>query len=110
MRTFVRKRLNQPPIYRAIKRHPFLYFGLPLIVPIVGGSFVLSYLTQTRYDLYDNKNKKVDKEEKLHLNKNRRQVNLQKEYEKLQATNEELDDWKVKRVERLDGEFDGILK
>ena len=81
MRTFPRKRLNQPPIFRAIKRQPLLFFGLPLMIPIVGGSFALSYLTQTRYDLYDSKNKKVDKEEKLLLSKDRRQVNLQKEYE-----------------------------
>ncbi|RGB33138.1 cytochrome c oxidase assembly protein COX16-domain-containing protein [Rhizophagus diaphanus] len=110
MHTFARKRLNQPPIYRAIKRHPFIYFGLPLIVPIVCGSFALSYLTQTRYDLYENKNKRVDKEEKLQMNKDRRLINLKNEYEKLQATHEELDDWEIKRVERRDGEFDGILR
>ncbi|PKY48951.1 hypothetical protein RhiirA4_464724 [Rhizophagus irregularis] len=88
MHTFARKRLNQPPIYRAIKRHPFIYFGLPLIVPIVC----------------------VDKEEKLQMNKDRRLINLKNEYERLQATHEELDDWEIKRVERRDGEFDGILR
>jgi cytochrome c oxidase assembly protein subunit 16 len=81
MPTFARKRLNQPPIYRTIKRQPFLYFGLPLIIPIVVGSFALSYLTQTRYDLHDNKNKKVVEEEKLQLSKDRRRVNLREEYE-----------------------------
>jgi cytochrome c oxidase assembly protein subunit 16 len=81
MQTFARKRLNQPSIYRVIKRNPFLYIGLPLIIPIVGGSFALSYLTQTRYELHDNKSKKVDKEEKLRINNDRRRVNLQEEYE-----------------------------
>ena len=80
MVAFVRKRLNQPLIYRAVKKHPFAYFGLPLMISVVGGSFALSYLTQTRYDLHDIKTRKVDKEEELRLSKNRQKVDLQKEY------------------------------
>ncbi|CAG8550688.1 9002_t:CDS:2 [Funneliformis caledonium] len=108
--TFARKRLNQPPIYRTIKRNPFLLFGLPLIISVVGGSFVLSQLTQTRYDLYENKTKKIEREEKLQMNKDRRSVSIQEEYWRLQANQKELDNWEIKRVERPPGAFDGILK
>ncbi|RIA95145.1 cytochrome c oxidase assembly protein COX16-domain-containing protein [Glomus cerebriforme] len=110
MRAFPRKRLNQPPIYRAIKKHPFLFFGLPLMVPIVGGSFALSYLTQTRYDLHENKTKRVGKEEELQMSKDRQQVDFQKEFKNLEATQDELDNWEIKRVERPPGAFDGILR
>lgn len=78
--TFPRKQLNQPFIYRATKQRPFLFFGLPLITSIVGGSFALSHLTQTRYDLHESKTKKVDKEEELQLSSNKRLINLQEEY------------------------------
>ncbi|CAI2161400.1 19793_t:CDS:2 [Funneliformis geosporum] len=108
--TFARKRLNQPPIYRAIKRNPFLLFGFPLIISVVGGSFGLSQLTQIRYDLYENKTKKVEREEKLQMNKDKRPVSIQEEYWRLQATQKELDNWEIKRVERPPGAFDGILK
>ncbi|CAG8764765.1 1989_t:CDS:2, partial [Dentiscutata erythropus] len=101
-----RRPLNRPPAYYKIKRHPFALFGLPLVISIVAGSFALSHLTQTRYEVHSNKTRKVEKEELLQMNKDRQLPNLQEEYWKLQLDKEQLDDWEIKRVERTKEQFD----
>ena len=49
------------PLAAKVKKRPFILFGLPFIAIIVGGSFGLSQLTQTRYDHRDMRHKKVKK-------------------------------------------------
>ncbi|RIB22529.1 cytochrome c oxidase assembly protein COX16-domain-containing protein [Gigaspora rosea] len=104
-----RRPLKRPPAYNIIKRHPFALFGLPLILSIVAGSYALSHLTQTRYEVHSNKTRKVEKEELLQMNKDRQVPNLQEEYWKLQLDKEQLDNWENKRVERTKDQFDGVL-
>ncbi|CAO3689120.1 unnamed protein product [Umbelopsis ramanniana] len=70
---------------------------------MVGASFGLSQLTQTRYDHRDRHHRKVAKEEALGMEKNRRQFSLQEEYWRLQAKDDEDDDWEQVRVERPPG-------
>ncbi|KAG0228171.1 cytochrome c oxidase assembly protein COX16-domain-containing protein [Mortierella sp. GBAus27b] len=82
---------------QAIKKRPFLYFGLPFVATVVGGSFLLSELTATKYDVHENKTKAMTKEEGLKLSKGRRKLNLQEEYWRLQAQDID-DDWEIKRV------------
>ncbi|CAM0140484.1 Flavin-linked sulfhydryl oxidase of the mitochondrial IMS [Umbelopsis sp. WA50703] len=71
---------------------------------MVGASFGLAQLTQTRYDHRDMRHRKVAKEEALGMEKNRRQFSLQEEYWRLQAKEEEDDDeWQQVRIERPPG-------
>ncbi|KAF9353600.1 Cytochrome oxidase assembly [Mortierella sp. NVP85] len=82
---------------QAIKKRPVLYFGLPFVLTVVVGSFALSELTATKYDVHENRTKTMSKEEGLKLSKNRRKLNLQEEYWRLQAQDID-DDWEIKRV------------
>lgn len=111
----------------ASRRRPFLYFGLPFVFVVVASSFGLSTLTQTRYDLRDTKVNSVSKEEALHMNKNRKKIDIREEYFRLQAKDvaagkmsangtgkgkaagamggdADLDDWDNKRIQRLPGQ------
>ncbi|KAI7860105.1 cytochrome c oxidase assembly protein COX16-domain-containing protein [Circinella umbellata] len=89
------------PLAAKVKQRPFLFFGLPFIAIIIGGSFGLSQLTQTRYDHRDMRHKKVAKEEALGMDKNRRKLSLQEEYWRLQAKTDE--DWEQVRIDRPEG-------
>ncbi|KAI8137420.1 cytochrome c oxidase assembly protein COX16-domain-containing protein [Fennellomyces sp. T-0311] len=89
------------PIAIQVKKKPFLFFGLPFIAIIIGGSFGLAQLTQTRYDHRDMRHKKVAKEEALGMDKNRRKLSLQEEYWRLQAKTDE--DWEQVRIDRPEG-------
>ncbi|CAO3594533.1 unnamed protein product [Absidia cylindrospora] len=58
MPTFQSKPFQQKPhqlssFVQKAKKHPFAFFGLPFIAIIVGGSFGLAQMTQTRYDHRD---------------------------------------------------------
>lgn len=63
-----------------MKRYPFLAFGAPFILTLVGASFMLSNLTQTRYDLKDEKVSAVTKEQELGMKKDRRKFDVREEY------------------------------
>lgn len=54
--------------YRArLSKHPFLLFGLPFILVMVAGSFVLTPVTALRYERYDRKVQQMSQEEALEL-------------------------------------------
>ncbi|KAG0357341.1 cytochrome c oxidase assembly protein COX16-domain-containing protein [Gamsiella multidivaricata] len=83
---------------QSIKKRPVLYFGLPFVLTVVAGSFALSELTATKYNVHDNRTKTMTKEEGLKLSKNRRRLDLKEEYWRLQA--QDIDDnWEIKRVD-----------
>lgn len=44
---------------QATKKRPVLYFGLPFLLTVVIGSFALSELTATKYNVHDNRTKAV---------------------------------------------------
>ncbi|KAI8055079.1 cytochrome c oxidase assembly protein COX16-domain-containing protein [Syncephalis plumigaleata] len=92
-------RLNQ-----LARRHPILLFGFPFCALMVAGSFLLTELTQTRYDLQKQKVTKVNKETELRLESNKRSLSLQEEYWRLMHEDDEDSTWEVKRIERPDGE------
>ncbi|KAG0197856.1 Cytochrome oxidase assembly [Mortierella sp. GBA30] len=83
---------------QATKKRPVLYFGLPFVLTVVVGSFALSELTATKYNVHDNRTKAMSKEEGLKLSKNRRKLDLQEEYWRLQAQDIDDDNWEIKRV------------
>ncbi|KAF8427854.1 cytochrome c oxidase assembly protein COX16-domain-containing protein [Tirmania nivea] len=91
----------------SMQKHPFLLFGLPFIVTIVAGSFFLTPATALRYEKYDRKVQRMTQEEAMGLGKDRRKVDLNEEYYRLAA--KDLDNWENKRVQRFEGEHDGIL-
>ncbi|CAO3636773.1 unnamed protein product [Cunninghamella blakesleeana] len=61
MPTFQSKPFNKQasPLVQKVKRHPFVLFGLPFIAIMVGASFGLAQLTQTKYDHRDLRHRKV---------------------------------------------------
>jgi cytochrome c oxidase assembly protein subunit 16 len=69
----------------ALSRHPFLLFGLPFIVTMVAGSFVLTPATALRYERHDLKVSQLSKEDELGLGKDRRKVDMNEEYYRLAA-------------------------
>lgn len=86
-----------------VRRRPLLFFGLPFLATIVGASFGLANLTQTRYDYNATKVQTISKEEELRMKKDRKRIDIREEYFKLQSKQDELDDWEPKRIERPDG-------
>jgi cytochrome c oxidase assembly protein subunit 16 len=50
-------------IRRAVRKRPFLLFGLPFIALIVSGSFFLTPVAANRYDYHDRKHRWLDKQE-----------------------------------------------
>lgn len=70
---------------RGLSNHPFLLFGLPFIITMVAGSFILTPATALRYERHDRKVKQVSKEEELGIGKDRRRVDINEEYYRLAA-------------------------
>lgn len=64
----------------SFRKHPFAFFGLPFLATMVIASFGLSKLTQTRYDLRDEKVHAVSREEELGMKKGRRKFDVREEY------------------------------
>ncbi|KAJ9478631.1 Mitochondrial FAD-linked sulfhydryl oxidase ERV1 [Pseudozyma hubeiensis] len=73
---------------------------------MVGASFGLASLTQTRYDYNATKVQTISKEEELRMKKDRKRIDIREEYFKLQSKEDELDDWEPKRIDRPDGVAD----
>ncbi|EQL01737.1 Cytochrome c oxidase assembly protein COX16 [Ophiocordyceps sinensis CO18] len=108
--------------YRAlVSKRPFLSFGLPFLAVIVAGSFVLTRATAIRYERQDRKVRKLTKDEELGVRRSARKVDMKEEYYRndrliegstiaQRLAGRDLDDWEQKRVERLPGESDGILR
>ncbi|PWZ01705.1 FAD-dependent thiol oxidase [Testicularia cyperi] len=108
MPTFESKPLKKSNSFLAslapkVRRRPVLFFGLPFLVTIVGASFGLSTLTQTRYDYNATKVQSISKQEELRMKKDRKRIDIREEYFRLQSKSDELDDWEPKRIERPDG-------
>ncbi|ETS60711.1 hypothetical protein PaG_04614 [Moesziomyces aphidis] len=108
MPTFESKPLRKSSSFVArlapqVRRRPLLFFGIPFIATIVGASFGLANLTQTRYDYNATKVQTISKEEELRMKKDRKRIDIREEYFKLQSKQDELDEWEPKRIERPDG-------
>lgn len=107
MAVFPSTPLQPNAVTSTARRRPFLVFGLPFISILVLGSFALSTVTQTRYDLRSSKVQTITKEEELKMNKNRKKVDIREEYYRLKAKDNEtknLDEWENKRIARLPGQ------
>ncbi|KAL7751741.1 Cytochrome oxidase assembly [Sorochytrium milnesiophthora] len=65
-----------------ITRRPFLFLGLPLIVLVVGGSFALAHLTQTKVDYNQSRVQHLSSEEAVALEsrKKKKKFDLREEY------------------------------
>jgi Cytochrome c oxidase assembly protein COX16 len=83
-RGFSRKRHRQSVLslwYQVkLRKSPFLFFGLPFLTIIIGGSFALSSFTTIRYERHDRKIKLMTEEEALKLDKDRRRPDIREEY------------------------------
>ena len=67
--------------YRAaMAKHPFALFGLPFLIVMVGGSFVLTPATAIRYERHDRKVQQVSKEDALGIGKGGRRVDMREEF------------------------------
>nr|GAT56190.1 predicted protein [Mycena chlorophos] len=97
MAVFPSRPLNPSRLNLLVRRNPLL-FGIPFIFLMVGTSYGLSFVTQTKYDLHDQRVKQVTKEQELKLDHDRRKFDIREEYFRLSAQPEE--DWDMKRVPR----------
>lgn len=100
--------------YRSnLSKHPFALFGLPFILTMLAGSFVLTPATAMRYQHHDAKVQRLTKEEEMKLNlgdkRRGRKVDMREEYFRLAAKEGGRADWEQKRIKRFEGESDGIL-
>ena len=66
---------------RVIAKRPFLAFGLPFLIVIVAGSFVLTPATAIRYEKHDRKVRQLSKDQELNVRKNPRKVDWRDEYQ-----------------------------
>ncbi|KAK4684924.1 cytochrome c oxidase assembly protein subunit 16, partial [Tremellales sp. Uapishka_1] len=66
-----------------LRRHPFLFFGLPFLSLVVASSFAMQEFTQTRYDYHGQKVRSMDKEEELGMSRERKRVDIREEYYRL---------------------------
>lgn len=72
---------------------------------LVLGSFALSSLTNTRYELRNSQVQSVSKEEGLKMAKDRKKVDLREEYFRLsQDGGDGGKEWENKRIDRLPGQ------
>ena len=94
MAVFSSKKFRPPPTKagniaawyrRQLIRSPFLSFGLPFIVTMVAGSFVLTPATALRFERHDRKVQQLRKEDELGLGKDRHRVDIQEDYYRLAA-------------------------
>lgn len=70
---------------RQLVKNPFLVFGLPFMVAMVAGSFILTPATAIRYERHDRKVQQVKQDEALGLKQDRRRVDIQEDYYRLAA-------------------------
>ena len=80
MTQFSSKSLKPSPLLQAIRKRPFLLFGLPFVGLMVGSSFALENFTRTRYDYQATKVQSMSWEEDMGMSKNRKKVDLREEY------------------------------
>ncbi|WVQ77894.1 hypothetical protein IAR50_007599 [Cryptococcus sp. DSM 104548] len=85
MPAFTARPLNSRPnpLVQQVRKHPFVFFGLPFVGIIVGASFALQAFTQTRYDYHQTKVQTIEKESELGMKADRRKVDLREEYYRL---------------------------
>ncbi|KAL1744973.1 cytochrome c oxidase assembly protein COX16-domain-containing protein [Schizophyllum fasciatum] len=100
MPPFEKRPLNEGKLYSTLNKNPLL-FGIPFCLLMVGASYAMVPITQTRYDLHDKKVKVMTKEQELNLQKNRKKFDIREEYYRL---SQDVDDhWEQKRVPRPTG-------
>ncbi|KAJ7199510.1 cytochrome c oxidase assembly protein COX16-domain-containing protein [Mycena haematopus] len=97
---FPSRPLNPSRLNTLVRKQP-LFFGVPFIALMVAASFGLSVITQTKYDLRDQRVKQVTKEDELKLEHNRKKFDIREEYFRLSA--QPTEDWDMKRVPRPKG-------
>ncbi|EIW65939.1 hypothetical protein M231_02840 [Tremella mesenterica] len=78
-----RKSRSTHPILLAVRNRPFLLFGVPFVSIIVFASFGLKALTQTKYDLHNQKNTTLTTEQALGMDKERKKFDIREEYYRL---------------------------
>jgi cytochrome c oxidase assembly protein subunit 16 len=80
MPAFTSKSRNPNKLVSAVRRRPFVFFGLPFLSLVVASSYALQAFTSTRYELNDQKVSAVSKEDELGMNKDRKKVDIREEY------------------------------
>ncbi|KAH8114007.1 cytochrome c oxidase assembly protein COX16-domain-containing protein [Phellopilus nigrolimitatus] len=82
-----------------LRKYPAL-FGMPFVL-IVGASFAMTPFTRTRYDLQNQRNSSVSKEDELGLNQRKKKFDIREEYYRIQSVADQ--EWVPKRIERPNG-------
>ncbi|KAJ2742349.1 Cytochrome oxidase assembly [Coemansia sp. BCRC 34301] len=88
---------RQARIQRITTRHPFLSVGLPFLVAVVGGSFVLLLTQETKYEIRDKRVQNLSMDEGLPP---RRKFDIQEEYFRMKSKGDWSGSWEPRRVPR----------
>ncbi|KLT38774.1 cytochrome c oxidase assembly protein COX16, mitochondrial [Cutaneotrichosporon oleaginosum] len=99
MPAFTSKSRNPNKLVSAVRRRPFVFFGLPFLSLVVASSYALQTFTSTRYELNDQKVSAVSKEDELGMSKDRKKVDIREEYYNFFDTTSQ-DDYEPVRVPR----------
>ncbi|KAJ1936848.1 Cytochrome oxidase assembly, partial [Linderina pennispora] len=90
------RRNHRSTFQRLSQKHPFLCVGLPFLLAVVGGSFVLLPGQETKYEVRDKHVRNVTLDE---AKGEKRKFNLQEEYFRMQSQGA-WGEWEPKRVDR----------
>ncbi|KAJ1933939.1 Cytochrome oxidase assembly [Kickxella alabastrina] len=84
-------------LHRLTTKHPFLCVGLPFLLAVVGGSFVLLPSQETKYEVRDKHVQAAPIEE---LKAKKPKLTLQEEYFRMKTKGSWSAEWEPKRVKR----------
>jgi len=86
------------------KNNSLLYFGVPCFGIMYLALHLMTQFNSIRYEQHDKRATEVSQEDALKKHGNKRKVNVQEEFYRLQHL--DVDNWEQKRVQRLPGESD----
>ncbi|KAJ2481216.1 Cytochrome oxidase assembly [Coemansia sp. RSA 1822] len=98
--TFVRQR-STSKLQRLSKKYPLLCVGVPFLLAVVGGTFVLLPMQETKYEIRDRRSGSISTIKEHQALKKSKPFNIQEEYFKMQ-TKGTWGEWEPKRVERAE--------
>ncbi|KAJ1918339.1 Cytochrome oxidase assembly [Mycoemilia scoparia] len=93
---------------RLAQKYPFIFIGIPFFAAVIGGTYILVPMQETRYEIRDSRAKELKQDEQLKVKKARRKIDLQEEYWRLQESGD-WGDWENKRVQRANPEDEPVF-
>ena len=93
--------MNLRKVEKVGKKYPFVFYGVPFMVFMVGGSFMLTSWTQIRYDRHDSRQKMLSRKEEKVIEKEEVVEKIKSEYKSLlDEAGQQGEHWQQKRISR----------